>query len=65
VRLHPSMPYFCFSPAVLGAFSIEPGQAPYVSRYRFYVHDGRPDPKVAERLWQDYAAPPEVRIVSQ
>ncbi|HUT94068.1 MAG TPA: PmoA family protein [Thermoguttaceae bacterium] len=65
VRLHPSMPYFCYSPAVLGAFSIEPGKPPYVSQYRFYVHDGRPNAKAAERLWQDYAEPPEVRIVSQ
>ena len=65
VRLHPSMPYFCFSPAVLGAFPIEPGKPPYVSQYRFYVHDGRPEPEVAERLWQDYAEPPEVRVVSQ
>jgi len=63
VRLHPSMPYFCYTPAVLGAFSIEPGGAPYVSRYRFYVHDGRPNPETAERLWHDYAEPPEVRVV--
>jgi len=63
VRLHPSMPYFCYTPAVLGAFSIEPGKPPYVSRYRFYVHDGRPNAETAERLWHDYAEPPEVRVV--
>ena len=64
VRLHPSMPYFCFAPAVLGSFTIEPGKPPYVSRYRFYVHDGELDPEVAERLWHDFAVPPEVRIVA-
>ena len=64
VRLHPSMPYFCFTPAVLGAFRIEPGGPPYVSRYRFYVHDGRLDPQAAERVWHDYAHPPKVRIVA-
>jgi hypothetical protein len=64
VRLHPSMPYFCFSPEVLGSFTIEPGQAPYVSRYRFYVHDGRLDPREAERLWHDFAEPAEVRIAA-
>ena len=63
VRLHPTMPYFCFTPATLGSFAIEPGK-PYVSRYRFYVHDGGLDPKAAERLWRDYADPPKVRIVA-
>ena len=62
VRLHPDKPYFCFAPMVLGAFRIEPGK-PYVSRYRFYVHDGRLDPAVAEALWNDYAHPAEARIV--
>jgi hypothetical protein len=61
VRLHPDKPYFCFAPMVLGAFRIEPGR-PYVSRYRFYVHDGKLDPAVAEALWNDYARPAEVRI---
>ncbi len=62
VRLHPSKPYFCFSPMVLGAFRIDPGK-PYVSRYRFHVHDGRLDPAVANALWQDYADPAEARVV--
>ena len=63
VRLHPSMPYFCFTPALLGAFTIEPGK-PYVSRYRFCVHDGKLDPKATERIWHDYAHPAKVRIVA-
>jgi len=62
VRLHPNKPYFCFAPMVLGEFRIEPGR-PYVSRYRFLVHDGRADPAAAEALWADYAAPAEARIV--
>ncbi len=64
VRLHPSMPYFCFTPAVLGSYRIEPEGPPYVSRYRFYVHDGRLDPQTADRLWHDFADPPKVRIVA-
>jgi hypothetical protein len=64
VRLHPSMPYFCFTPATLGSFRIEPGGPPYVSRYRFYVHDGKLDPQAAERVWHDFADPPKVRIVA-
>jgi hypothetical protein len=65
VRLHPSMPYFCFTPAVLGSFTIAPDKPPYVSRYRFYVHDGKLDREVAERLWRDYADPPNVRVVGE
>ena len=64
VRLHPKHPYFCFAPMVLGPFTIEPGK-PYVSRYRYYVHDGKLDPNVADRLWQDFAHPPEVFIVAE
>jgi hypothetical protein len=39
VRLHPSKPYFVFSPMVEEAFTIEPGK-PYVSKFRFLVFDG-------------------------
>jgi hypothetical protein len=62
VRLHPNKPYLSFSPVVLGKFSIEPGK-PYVSRYRFVLHDGAPNIKWLDRLWTDYAEPPRVRIV--
>ena len=62
VRLHPSMPYFCFTPALLGSFTIEPGKS-FVSRYRFCVHDDKPDRTVTDRLWQDYAHPVKVRTV--
>ena len=44
---------------VLGTFSIEPGKGD-VRAYRFYVHAGKADTVVAERLWNDYAAPPRV-----
>jgi hypothetical protein len=43
----------------LGDFTIEVGK-PFVSRYRFYVHDGELDRAAADRLWQDYADPPTV-----
>jgi hypothetical protein len=63
IRLHPNKPYFCFAPMVLGEFEIVPGKL-YISRYRLIVHDGPPDPKTIERLWNDYADPPVVRIIS-
>lgn len=61
VRLHPTMPYFCFTPASAGAFAIEPGK-PYVSRYRYVVHQGELDIQGGDRFWSDYAQPPEVRV---
>ena len=61
VRLHPTMPYFCFTPASAGSFTIEPGK-PYVSRYRYVVHQGEVDIQCGDRLWTDYAQPPEVRL---
>lgn len=63
VRLHPSMPYFCFAPMVLEGFSIDPG-TPYVSRYRLFIHDGEIDPEIADRLWKDWAEPASVRVVA-
>ena len=62
VRLHPTKPYFCFAPMALGEFALEPDQS-YQSRYRFVVHDGEQDPKLAERMWQDLAHPPKVRVI--
>jgi hypothetical protein len=62
VRLHPTKPYFCFAPMQLGAFSIKPDEA-YASRFRFVVHDGQQDERLAERMWQDLAHPPQVKVV--
>jgi methane monooxygenase PmoA-like len=63
VRLHPAKPYFCFSPMAIDAFTMEPGK-PYVSHYRFYIHTGKPDPRLIETLWHDYAEPPRVRLLT-
>jgi hypothetical protein len=63
VRLHPSKPYFVFTPPVLGEFSIEPG-AEYVARYRYLVHDGPVNPVRYDRIWQDMADPPAVRVLA-
>ncbi len=63
VRLHPSMPYYCWAPMVPDAFNIEPAR-PFVSRYRFIAYDGQTDAAVMERMWQDYAHPVAVRVVA-
>jgi hypothetical protein len=61
MRIHPDEPFFCFAPSQLGAWEIAPGK-PYVSRYRYIVYDGAPDKAELERLWNDYANPPQVTI---
>ena len=42
-------------------FQIAPGEN-YISRYRFFVHNGAPAAAVSDRLWNDYAHPPIVLI---
>jgi hypothetical protein len=54
VRLHPSKPYFCFSPMVDEAFEITPAK-PFESRYRFVVHGGEPKADAIETEWKRFA----------
>lgn len=61
MRIHPTEPFFCYAPSQGGDWSIEPGHV-YVSRYRFVVADGGPEPGELDRLWADYAHPVQVRI---
>ena len=61
MRLHPTEPFFNFAPQQMGDMEIAPGK-PSVSRYRFIVHDGAPDKKTLDRLWNDYAHPPRVSV---
>jgi hypothetical protein len=63
MRLHPTEPFFNFAPQQTGDMEIKPGQD-YVSRYRFVVHDGPPDRAELDRLWNDFAHPPGVKIVA-
>ncbi len=64
-RLHPTKPYFCFSPCVDGQFVIDQ-QHPLISRYRYLVTDARPDVAWIEQqsvAWvaQAQAGKPDVR----
>lgn len=63
VRLHPTMPYLVFTPSFLGDWEIQ-ADFVHIARYRFVIHDGELAPETANRLWQDYAHPPQVRIVA-
>jgi len=53
VRLHPSKPYFVFSPPILGEFEIT-REKPYRAQYRIVVHDGPADPKLFDRMAAEY-----------
>ncbi len=52
IRIHPTMPYFCFAPMVLGQYQIMPG-GKYVNRYGIFVYDGRPE---ADKIQQIHEA---------
>ena len=64
MRLHPTEPFFNFAPQQAGDMAIKPGET-FTARYRFVVHDGPPDRAELDRLWNDYANPPEVRVASE
>ena len=64
LRIHPSMPYFCYAPPQLGPFTIAADQ-PYRASYRIVVFDGEPDPETIERIWTDFANPPEVEVIAE
>jgi hypothetical protein len=64
MRLNPDDPFFNWAPSQLGKFEIKPGEA-FVSRYRFVVADGAPDKAELDRLWNDYATPPQITITKK
>ncbi len=53
VRLHPTMPYFSFSPMVDGPFELLPGDS-LKSRYLIVTHDGPPVYDHIESLWEEW-----------
>jgi hypothetical protein len=56
VRLHPSMPYFCWAPMVLGDYKIEPDK-PLVTKYRMVVHQGKVNAAKMTELYNDFTHP--------
>ncbi len=63
VRIHPKLPYFCFTTAHLGQWSIDPGK-PHRIHYRLVIHDGPPVAGEIQRIWRDFAEPPRVERLS-
>lgn len=53
--------FFNFCPSLAGPWEMKPGED-HVFRYRIYVHEGKPDVEQIERIWRDYAEPPQVKV---
>lgn len=51
--------FFNFCPSQAEAWEMKPAED-HVFRYRMYVHQGKVVVADAERIWQDYANPPQV-----
>lgn len=55
--------FFNWAPVQLGDHTIEPGDE-YVSRYRFFVHEGEATVERMEAAWTDFGDPPAVTITA-
>jgi hypothetical protein len=62
IRLHPTMPYWCFAPAVNQGFAIAPA-ANFVSRYRYFIYDGKPDQQRITAIGNDVADSPVIEEI--
>ena len=62
VRLHPSKPYFVFTPPQLGSFEIKPGEE-YAARYRYLLADGAPQKEQLNQDFTSYAKPAVTEII--
>jgi len=56
--------YFEFCPIRYKEWVLTPGNV-YRLKYRMLVYDGKVDPAVSERVWTDFAYPPEVKIFTK
>ncbi|MEM7478708.1 MAG: PmoA family protein, partial [Planctomycetota bacterium] len=55
VRLHPTKPYFAYSPCVDGKFQID-RKNPYSARYRVLITDDAPDSTWLDKQWDEWVA---------
>jgi hypothetical protein len=56
--------YFEFCPIRYKEWVLNPGRV-YRLKYRILVYDGKIDKEVADRLWNDFAYPPVVKIITK
>ena len=64
IRVHPSMPYWCFCPCIDGPFFIAPDQ-PFIARYRYFSFDGVPDMVLIRTLSQAYDRNSQITVSLQ
>ncbi|WP_247233879.1 PmoA family protein [Telluribacter sp. SYSU D00476] len=64
IRVHPDMPYWCYSPMVDEAFYIAPGGS-YQGKYRYYVHNGAPDQQIIRQIDQAITDPIVVNVINR
>ncbi len=64
IRVHPTMPYWCFAPCMDGGFYIAPGQT-NKSRYRYFTFSGVPDLQEIDRVHTMLRNPPSVQVSVQ
>ena len=57
MRIHPTEPFFCWSPQQAGDFTLPP-RGVHAMRYRILVADGTPDPKTIEQEWLEWSREP-------
>ena len=62
IRVHPTMPYWVYAPMVDGEFHIAPGET-FKSKFRYYVHQGKPDLSVVDQISADLMAPIQTRVL--
>lgn len=55
--------FFEFCPIRHKSWELKPGHI-YSQKYRMLVYDGKIVPETAERMWNDFAYPPIVRIIN-
>jgi Family of unknown function (DUF6807) len=55
--------YFEFCPIRYKDWTLEPGNV-YRLKYRMLLYDGEIDNSIAERIWNDFAFPPVVKVLS-
>jgi hypothetical protein len=56
--------YFEFCPTRFTDWALNPGNI-YRLKYRMLIYDGKIDKAVGDRIWNDFAYPPMVKIVSK
>jgi hypothetical protein len=56
--------YFEFCPIRYKEWVLKPGNI-YRLKYRMLVYDGKVDKSAADRIWNDFAYPPEVTIIKR